>query len=414
MKAPSAIVLNMFYTGLGIARSLGARGIRVIGLSAHRGIYGNFTRYAEIRRAPDSRDNPQELLAYLLAHAAEFEGSVVYPTRDDDVLFLDRNRHRLAAHYRLVLPSPDALRIALDKSETARAAETVGVPYPRCFSVADVASLEEAAQNLMYPCVMKPVSAHHWRKSGNWEAVGRRKAIPVSSAEELRAQYAAIARAEPRVLLQEIVPGPDENLWIAACYVDQRGKLVAGFTAQKVIQVPEGFGTGCLVRTADAPDVMEKAGRMLESIGFSGIAEVEFKIDGRTGELKLIEINPRPWDQHRLGHLCGVDLIHIAWSDLTGIPLPAIPKQKTGQNWIAEDVFFLLLLRSLLKRDGNFKPLLRMIRGERMYGIWSASDPLPLLGFVGLRFGPELIASIPKYLRAVAGKPRRVGASQPA
>ena len=31
---PPAVVLNMFYTGLGIARSLGEQGIPVIGLSA--------------------------------------------------------------------------------------------------------------------------------------------------------------------------------------------------------------------------------------------------------------------------------------------------------------------------------------------------------------------------------------------
>ena len=53
---PTAIVMNLFYTGLGIARSLGERGIPVIGLSAHRGIYGSYTRYAEVRSSPDSRE----------------------------------------------------------------------------------------------------------------------------------------------------------------------------------------------------------------------------------------------------------------------------------------------------------------------------------------------------------------------
>ena len=44
--------MNMFYTGLGIARSLGEKGIPVIGLSAHRGVYGEYTRYAKIMRSP--------------------------------------------------------------------------------------------------------------------------------------------------------------------------------------------------------------------------------------------------------------------------------------------------------------------------------------------------------------------------
>ena len=35
---PIAVVMNLFYTGLGVARSLGEKGVRVIGLTAHRRI----------------------------------------------------------------------------------------------------------------------------------------------------------------------------------------------------------------------------------------------------------------------------------------------------------------------------------------------------------------------------------------
>ena len=62
---PTAVVMNMFYTGLGIARSLGEQDIPVIGLSAHRGVYGEYTRYAKIVRCPDSRNEPEALLPFL-------------------------------------------------------------------------------------------------------------------------------------------------------------------------------------------------------------------------------------------------------------------------------------------------------------------------------------------------------------
>ena len=55
---PPAVVMNMFYTGLGIARSLGEHKIPVIGLTSQRGIYGNFTRYAKTVFCPDSRREP--------------------------------------------------------------------------------------------------------------------------------------------------------------------------------------------------------------------------------------------------------------------------------------------------------------------------------------------------------------------
>src|SRR5271167_2758087 len=92
-----AVVMNMSYTGLGIARSLGERGVSVIGLSAQPRLCGNFTRYAKVLRCPDSRHEPEALLHFLLTLGPELgRGSVIFPTRDDDVLFLDRYRDKLA------------------------------------------------------------------------------------------------------------------------------------------------------------------------------------------------------------------------------------------------------------------------------------------------------------------------------
>src|SRR5205823_4324969 len=131
-----------------------------------------------------------------------------------------------------------------------------------------------------------------------------RKAVGVFSPEELVAEYQIIECAESRALLQEMVPGGDQQLWIAACYMDRNGRLTAGFTAQKLVQVPEAFGTGCIVQTQERPGLLEAAAGLLEKIGFTGVAEVEFKQDA-AGVYQLIEINSRPWDQHRLGHACG-------------------------------------------------------------------------------------------------------------
>src|SRR5215831_3983110 len=130
----TAVVMNMFYTGLGIARSLGARGVPVVGLTAQRGIYGNFTRYAKTVRCPDSRDNPEELLAFLLTLAPELQGRpVIFPTRDHDLVFLDRFRAQLEPFYALAIPETAVLRRCLDKWETYVCAREAGIPAPRCW-----------------------------------------------------------------------------------------------------------------------------------------------------------------------------------------------------------------------------------------------------------------------------------------
>jgi D-aspartate ligase len=379
---PAAVVMNMFYTGLGIARSLGERGIPVIGLSAHN-IYGNYTRHANVRRAPDSREDPEALLEFLLRLAREIGSrSVLFPTRDDDLLFLDRFRQELTAGYIPVLPQPGALHACLDKWQTYVSACNAGVSVPQTWKIESREQLLNL-QNVAFPCVLKPLSSHYWRRGRNWERIGSCKAIIVQSHEELVSEYERIMAVDSRALLQVAVPGADTGLVVAACYIDRASNFVAGFGAQKLLQIPEGFGTGCILQTADPSEVMPLALKLLREMQFNGIAEVEFKRDSSSDEYKLIEVNARPWDQHRLGRACGVDLIYMAYQDLADLPRrEVIPQRPVETKWIAEDALTTASVCSLWHRDKKFLQRLRLASGKRMYGIWYAHDPLPGIAWV--------------------------------
>ena len=182
-----------------------------------------------------------------------------------------------------------------------------------------------------------------------------------------------------------------------------------GFNAQKLVQTPPGFGTGCIVQSSDRPELFDRTTRLLQSIGFTGIAEVEYKWDATEKEYKLIEINPRPWDQHRLGTACGVDLVHLAYCDHAGIPVPAVHAQFTAQKWIAEDALLMTMLRLLWRREPGIRSLLRQTRGKKQYGIWSANDPMPFIAYVA-RLSLSLIGMTLQKLRRLL--PMRSGMQQ--
>jgi D-aspartate ligase len=383
-----AVVMNMFYTGLGIARSLGAHGVPVIGLSAKTGVYGNFTRYAKVLRCPDSREEPGRLLEYLIALGRKSDRKrILFPTRDHDLVLLDRFRKELEPYYISVVPSPEALTACLDKWETFRWSLTAKINTPRCWKIETSEDLAHTlADDITFPCVLKPISAYHWRQGQKWDQVGARKAIRVNDADELRKEYASIARAEQRALLQELVPGSDDRLFVAACYLDKTSKLISAFTAQKLIQAPEGFGTGCIVQTVDKPEIIEPALQLLKHMRFTGIAEVEFKQDSRSGEYRLIEVNPRPWDQHRLGYVIGFDVIYAAYCHAAGLSVPAAGNRQVQFKWIAEDVFLLNTIRSLWKRDGMAAKMWHAARGRRIYGVWNPRDPVPAIALLTTTF----------------------------
>ena len=407
--APVAIVMNLSYTGLGIARSLGERGVRVIGLTSQQGIYGNYTRYADVQLSPDSSEEPERLLEYLRELAETIHGSaIIFPTRDDDVVFLDRYRDRLK-RYLPVVPTSEAIKGCLDKWETDRWAMKAGVSRPRSWKIESSEDLARAIPEVSFPCILKPLAAWHWRKKGKWELLGHRKAIQVSSAAKLVAQYEGIAKVERRALLQELVPGGDDCLWAAACYFDREGSYVAGFTAHKLVQIPAGFGTGCVVQTEERQELLSITRALLQKMQYTGLAEVEYKWDQTCQQFKLIEVNPRPWDQHRLGRAIGVDLINIAYSDFAGLPLSGVFKTALHANkWIADDVFILTAFHSLTKEPRRLPALCRAISGRRSYAVWSPRDPVPFFVLVGLglipRFGSSLVRAVRSFLGFVRRK----------
>jgi D-aspartate ligase len=388
---PTVIILNMFYSGLGIARSLFGRNVRVVGLSADPRIYGNFTRLCEVRRAPNSQEQPEELADYLLHRCSNLEGSVLFPTRDADVLFLDRFRGELANKYILCIPSAPCLRNATDKYELALLAQAAGIAVPRTLRVDGPAGLGRVPSEIGFPCVLKPVSAHQWRVGDAWKKVGARKAIRVADWKTLQGEYESLSTVSSSILVQEWIEGPTDQIVVLGGYADANSDLLAYFTARKILQTPDDCGTGCVVRSEPLPELVAPAKRLLKSLQYSGVAEIEYKYDSAVKAYKLIEINTRHWDQHELGVASGVNLTWIAYCDLTHRSIPPVAPT-VHATWIAEDALLTRLIR------GVFNPELRIqrknvwnaISSRRIYGIFATKDPLPFVRYFLFTILPHL------------------------
>src|ERR1700731_1555562 len=101
-NAPGAVVVGGDYQGLGIVRSLGRHGVDVVvlddELSVSRG--SRFT-LAQVRVA-SLRDDRATVGALLgLADRYGLDGWVVFPTREETVAALSRNREALLSRYRV-------------------------------------------------------------------------------------------------------------------------------------------------------------------------------------------------------------------------------------------------------------------------------------------------------------------------
>jgi len=382
-KDVPVIILNLFYTGLGIARELAGHGIRVVGISAHPNIYGNFTRFCEVRAAPNSQEQPEALYEFLLQQSAgELRGAVIFPTRDFDVLFLDRYRDSLRSHYRLAIPPRSPLSQVIDKYTLVCVAHGAGVACPKTIVLRSPEEFGRVPLQVGFPCVAKPVSSYQWREGANWERVGGRKAFLIDTMETLEREYAKVQLAHHKILVQEWIPGETENIVVLGGYVGANSDPLAYFTARKIIQSPdEYFGTGCVVRSEEISELLEPTRRLWRALCYRGMAEVEYKMDPRTGEFKLIEMNTRHWDQHELGRASGVNLSWTAYCDLTGKEVTPARGRTTLAIWIAEDSLFSHILRSIRGRKLQIRKLLGQISGPCIFGIFSWRDPWPFVRY---------------------------------
>ncbi len=378
-SSPPVIILsfNVSYTGLGVARCLAGRGMRVVGLSAGGGVFGNFSRSYEVRFAPDSANQPEELAKFLLQATNELAGAVIFPTADFDILFLDRFRSELEAHYRLVIPSHECLQQVLDKHALVSKAIQAAVPVPRTVVVRSANDLDRVPTQAGFPCVMKPIWAYHWRQTGAWEKVGGRKAIPVANMEELRREYQRVATVRQEVLIQELILGGPEQLASACGYVNEKSEPLAYFTARIIFKHPDHLGTGCLVENEDIPELLEPTLRLWRALDYKGFADVEYKRDSRTGEWKLIEINTRPWWWHELGTASGANLSWVAYCHLTGRRVAPIRKQIVPTKWIAEDALLYFFLRGIYHREIRLRSFWKKFSGRRIYGVFAWNNPWP-------------------------------------
>jgi len=304
-------------------------------------------------------------------------------------VFLDRFREELR-DYRVSIPPRDCLTRVLDKGSLVQAANAAAVAVPRTMVAHNAQELQRVPDQIGFPCVVKPVSSYLWRGEGKWQTVGCRKAFRSDRWEELKTEYERVAQVNPDVLVQEWIPGSAREIVILGGYFGERSELLGHFCARKLVQEPDDFGTGCVVQNVDLHELVEPSMRLCKSLGYRGMAEIEYKRDENTGEYKLIEINTRHWDWHQLGQMSGINLTRVAYGDLTGCKLESRTSNQPGGKWVAEDSLLLHSASGIYKRRMTIRAALRQISGPKIFGIFRWADPMPFLHYAVASMFPTM------------------------
>ena len=85
----------------------------------------------------------------------------------------------------------------------------------------------------------------------------------------------------------------------------EKGVFKQGFGHKRIREFPVSGGASCCAESIDNEQLMEYGRRILEAVGWHGVAMVEFKMDA-DGQPRLLEVNPKLWGSFDLSVAAGV------------------------------------------------------------------------------------------------------------
>ena len=283
---------------LSIIRSLGKKGFYIIvGESFNcSSFYSKYAKQTIIYPSPDTYKD--EFKNYIIKYLEENKIDFVIPVRDDINEIIIKNKQRFSELTSFIVPSIEAFNSTRDKAETIKLCRELSVPHPKTIlSQLENYTLEAIQKELELPILIKP------RISS-----GSRGIAIINKWSDFQQTFETIHKEYPYPLIQEFIYHGGAY-GVSMLYKD--GTPKASFTHKRVREFPLSGGPSTLREGVHFPEIEKYATSLLSKLRWNGVAMVEFRVDSRTEEPKLMEINPRFWGSLQTAVFSGVDFPNL-------------------------------------------------------------------------------------------------------
>lgn len=241
---------------------------------------------------------------------AETGAAIIVPVVEGTVRFCIRHRAALEKIARIAPVCADEAMFAtaIDKGLLGAFMARHGIPHPRTCLVSELATA-----GLQYPLLVKP--------RRGWGGDGM---VKVDTPAALRRELAT--RADPADLcVQEYIEGEDRG-----CSVLVQDGEIRAWTTQRGVSRVGTYSPHTEIQMDASKPVHDVAARLMRALNFSGIAHLDLRIDARTGQPLVLEINGRYWNSLWASTATRVNFPDLSCRLALGEPLPAV-KKLTGR-----------------------------------------------------------------------------------
>lgn len=360
------VVLGSTLTALAIVRNCHAIGLPCVVIDTKRGP-ATHTRLSDVIVLDSAGGGA--VLEYVIEKASG-KNSALVADSDGWLRWMMPRREALEAAYEKILHPPNAvLERCLNKSTFIRWCEENALPTPRLYDV----QIGDSLESIDYPVLVRPRETRH----GLVDDLP--KAVEISDSTNLARLLTRYDDLDARANVCQSLLRPNVRQFSVGIACNELGAARI-FVAEKVRPLAAMCGGGTYVIGSPDAEVAALAAGAAAALDIYGVAEIEIIKDMDSGEMYLIEVNPRPWVQYALAWRSGFDFLTFLLRPSAYDPGL---EHHLGKRWLNfGDDLYVVFSRSegLLKTKGiTFFEYVWTVMRANVYSLWSCYDPSPWL-----------------------------------
>jgi ubiquinone/menaquinone biosynthesis C-methylase UbiE len=204
--------------------------------------------------------------------------------------------------------------------------------------------------------------------------------VIVQSKDELIENYTLLEDpVAPNLMIQEYIPGGDDQVYIFNGYFNQDSECLAAFTGYKVRQFPIHVGCASLGDCTWNEEVAHITTDFMKRIGYKGILDIGYRLDPRDDRYKVLDINPRVGQAFRLFIAQnGMDVVRTLYQDMTAQPVYPM-KTVEGRRWVIEDFDLISSFHYYKEGTLDLRQWLQSFKGLQEAAWFNRKDLRPFL-----------------------------------
>ena len=298
---------------LGVIRSLAPRGINPWACDPHRAI-ATRSRYTRYWHVPDPNTDEWSFIRRVVELARTIGGRpIIIPAADRYAHTIARYQDRLEECATVCVAASHVVDLLIDKTRFHEWCMQHSLSCPKTKIATQVGATHPADFPFVAKYSRSPPTGEYQRNQFNFRFSLIRNE---RDWDEYRHEFADYL---PDILVQEFVHGTTADMFGVGIYADRKSEIKGVFVGRKIRGYPAMFGDSSAVQNDTVPDsVLSEVALVIRELRYTGIAEFEFKRDVRTGDYRLIEVNPRCWGWIGITSASPANIPWIAYRDLTG------------------------------------------------------------------------------------------------